>query len=67
MDRAISSSSALVGNAVTASKQLEAAALNLTDLVDTFSLDEAHASLGSAREDTTEVGQEEPAEFVNVA
>ena len=60
MDRAISSSSALVGNAVTASKQLEAAALNLTDLVDTFSLDEAHASLGSAREDTTEVGQEEP-------
>ena len=61
MDQAISSSSALVGNAVTASKQLEAAALNLTELVDAFRLDETQSSLAGSREDASGVGQGEAA------
>ena len=58
MDRAITSSSALTGNAVTASKELEAAAHNLTDLVDAFSLDEAQGLLGAAGNEATEFSQE---------
>ena len=50
IERAISSSSDLVGEAVEASRQLEAASRNLAELVDAFQLAETQAAAGPGAE-----------------
>ena len=57
MDRAISSSNVLVGNAVMASRQLQAEALSLAEVVEAFSLEDAEWAARAAVKESSRATQ----------